>query len=468
MKYIFLLGLGLLLTTTSSPAQNFLGITTSPYGGTNRTYLNPALAADSPYSYYVNLGAVNVHVNNNFVQYQAPYSILALLLGKIPAAYRRPDGSIQFEPSYTRELADAHPKNITVWGEIRGPAIRLPLGEEGNLTLSSRLRAGAQIMGASRELLSTLRASLTDKALYSIPNRDNRFSVGGNVYSEYALTYSRNLLDNDEIRLLGGFTLKYLRGFTAGFLTNRGLDYALLSEPTPPNDPYLQISNLQANLGFTNYLQNRRLNARTFFATNIPGKGVGADFGLAVMNQPADGDPVWQLSMAITDIGAIRYQGEAYDVNQQNVKFTPQDFNGVSIANLEEVAQVVREKLNLSSANSLGHFTMGLPTALNFSADYQSSSPFGVNFIWLQNLHSNQSAAVRQPSLVSIVPRFNTKLFSVSAPLTYLNRSVMLGLSARLGPVWIGSDNLLGLLGNGNNGIRPRGTDIYAGVSLGF
>ena len=468
MRYKFFLGLGLLLRITSSPAQNFLGITTNPNGGTNRTYLNPALAADSPYKFYVNLAAANVHVNNNFVQYQAPYSILTLLLGNVPQAYKRPDGTIQFESSYTKEIDDNRPKNVTVWGEVRGPAIRLPLGEEGSLTLSSRLRGGAQILGASRELLSALRASLSDNALYSIPNRDNRFSVGANVYSEFALTYARPLIDGDATKLLGGFTLKYLRGFSAGYLTNQGLDYALLAEPYPSNNPYLQINKLQANLGFTNYLQNRRLNASTFFASNIPGKGVGADFGLALMNQPEEGEAIWQLSMSIIDIGSIRYQGEAYNVDKQNIKFTAKDFNSVSITNLEQVADVVRQKLNLSAANSLGHFTMGLPTALNLSADYQTSSALGINLVWLQDLHGNNAAAVRQPSLVSVVPRFNTKLLTVAVPITYLNKSLLLGLSGRIGPFWLGSDNLLGLLGNGNNGIRPRGTDIYAGISMGF
>lgn len=468
MRYTFLLGPGLLLTTIASPAQNFLGVSTNPNSGTHRTYLNPALAADSPHSFYVNIGAANVHVNNNFVQYQAPYSILTLLLGNVPQAYKRADGSIQFESSYTKEIDDNRPKNATVWGEVRGPAIRLPMGDNGSLTLSTRLRGVSQILGASKELLSALRASLSDNTLYSIPNRDNRFSVGANVYSEFALTYARPLIDGDATRLLGGFTLKYLRGFTAGYLTNQGLDYALQSEPTPPNNPYLQISRLQANLGFTNYLQNRRLNARTLFASNIPGKGVGADFGLSLMSQPEEGEAVWQLSLAITDIGTIRYQGEAYNVNKQNIKFTAQDFNDISITNPEQVAEVVREKLNLSAANSLGHFNMGLPTALNLSADYQSTSALGINLIWLQDLHGNKAAAVRQPSLVSVVPRFNTKLLTVSVPITYLNKSLLLGLSARLGPFWLGSDNILGLIGNGRNGIHPRGTDLYAGISFGF
>lgn len=468
MNVRLLLGPGLLFLATASPAQNFLGLSTNPRSGTHRTYINPALSADSPHKFDLNIAAANIHVNNNFVRYQAPYSILTLLTNNVPDQYKRSDGSLDFKPSYTKEILDGQPKNVTVWGELRGPALRLPVGGDASLTLSTRLRGTAQVLGASEDLLSAIRASLADNALYSIPNQNNRFNIGANVYSEYALTYAKPIAETDAVRVLAGATLKYLRGFTAGYLVNDQLNYSLQSEPTPPNNPYLQVSQINARMAFTNYLQNKRLTMSTFFSGNVPGKGVGADFGIAIMNQVEDDQPVWQLSLSLTDVGTIFYNGESYDVNEQNVKFTPGDFNNVNITSPEQVANVVREKLNLSPATSLGRFRMTLPTALNLTADLQATDKFGIGFVWRQNVLSSQAAAVRQPTLISVVPRYDTKLITLAAPVTYLNQSILIGLSARVGPFWLGSDNIFGLIGNGNNGIHPRGTDLYAGVCFGF
>ena len=168
MKYLLSWGLFWLLSTTGF-AQNLLGISTSRYGGTNRLYINPALAADSPSKFYLNVFTGNGHVDNNYVRYQAPFSMLRLLTGNVPAQYKNPNGSIRFENNYTRETLDGRPKNGTAWGEVRGPSFLARTGERSALAVTTRLRAVAQVFGASESLLSALRASLNDGALYGIP-----------------------------------------------------------------------------------------------------------------------------------------------------------------------------------------------------------------------------------------------------------------------------------------------------------
>ena len=57
-------------------AQQWLGISGSNYAGTNSIYNNPANVADSRHKLYVNLVANDVFISNNYVGYNAPYSIL--------------------------------------------------------------------------------------------------------------------------------------------------------------------------------------------------------------------------------------------------------------------------------------------------------------------------------------------------------------------------------------------------------
>ncbi|KAB7728624.1 hypothetical protein F5984_17435 [Rudanella paleaurantiibacter] len=458
----------LLLSATVSPAQNFLGISTSPNTGTHRTYLNPALAAETPHRLFLHAGSANLHVNNNFVRYQAPFSLLKLFTGNVPDVYRQANGNVRFESDYTTEILDGKPKNATVWGELRGPAIQMRLGPTaGVLTFSTRLRGIGQVNGASEQLLSALRASLNTSSLYSIPSSDNRFGVNTNAYAELALSYANTIVDADGFRVSGGLTVKRLRGYSAGSFVNRGLDYQLEAGTGPNADPALVVSRVNADLAYTTFLENRRLTPSTLFSANAPGRGWGFDLGLSVLLQ-SDDDRLLQLGLGLTDLGGMKYTGEVYDVNQRNVRFEADDFNSTNVGSFEQVATVIRNRLGILEDADPSPFRVGLPTSLNFTADYQLSAHTGISAVWLQNVRAADDPSVRQPSLVSIAPRFETGVVGLSLPITYINRGVALGLTIKAGPVRVGSDNLLGLLGSGQNGLRPRGTDIYAGVMLGI
>ncbi len=456
----------LLVLPGINQAQNLLGLTTSPRSGTNRVYLNPALAADSPYRVYVNGLTANAHIDNNFVRYTAPYSMLRLLVGNVPDSYRRANGTLRFDVNYTEEINNDQVKNGTLWGEARGPAIQCKLGEAGSLVISTRLRAVAQFNGASRPFLSAIRASLSNAALFSIPNSDNSFSANANTYAEFGVTYARSLLETENGKLLAGVTAKYVVGYTAGYLLNQQLNYELNPDATTAGQAYFQVDKLVADLGYTNFLQNRSLSPRTLLNPNAPGRGVGFDVGLTYIGQPDPDGPSVRLGLALNDIGAIHYTGESYTVDQQNVRFKQADFNGVT--GTEQIANVLRERLGIEPANSTGGFTTGLPTALNLSADYQLPTGWGVNLVGLFNVRSAQSIGIHQPTLVGVIPRYENKIVTVALPILYLNQTVTAGVSLRAGPIWLGSDNLLGLFGNSSTGIKPKGADIYAGLGMGF
>ncbi len=466
MRHSLFFGLTFLVITNTINAQTLLGLTTSKYGGTHRAYLNPALTADQPEALFVNLAVANIHVNNNAVRYQAPYSLLRLLTNTVPKSYQNTDGSANFQDSYTADIQDGRTKNVTVQGEVRGPALGIRLGRQGVISFSTRLRAIGQITGASEQLLSAVRASLANSTLFSIPSRDNQFSVNSNTFAEAALTYARTITEADGLKISLGITGKLLKGYTAGHLLNNGLDYQLQSDPNRGGVPFLLVTQFDADLAFTNYLQSRSLSAKTLLASDAPGRGFGVDVGVTVLKQNDEDGPALLFGLSLTDLGGMTYTGESYTVSQRNVRFDGRDFDAVN--GVEAVAEVLRQKFSLSPANSRGSFRAGLPTALNLSADYQATPMLGVSLIWRQDMHGLRDAAVHQTSLVALTPRLESRLLGLAVPLMYINRSFTAGLAVRVGPARIGSDNLLGLLGTGSNGIRPRGMDVYAGLCFGI
>ncbi len=465
-KCALVLGSALLLSV-ASPAQNFMGLATSPNSGTNRAYLNPALTANTPHRLYINVGAADAHIDNNYVRYRAPYSLLNLLSGNVSSAYRTPGGDLKFEIDYTQEILDGKLKSGTVWGEVRGPALQIKLDESSTLGLSTRLRASAQVQGASQQLLSAVRASLNSGALFSIPSENNQLTANTNTYAELGLTYARTLFDDGEgNQLLLGATVKYLAGYSSGHLVNRGLTYALVTDSTAPGNTALQVNRIDADLGFTTYLNDKKLNPKTLLNPNTPGKGVGLDVGLAFVSQPDPDGGTLRLGVALTDIGGIRYSGEAYDLTQQNVRFTTADFNGVR--GISDITTLLRDKFDVKSANSRPSFWSGLPTSLNVSGEFQSAQGAGLAVVWMQDMHAANATAMHQPTLVSVTPRYETGFIGLALPITYLNGSVLVGTALKLGPVWLGSDNLAGLIGRGGSLVRPKGVDVYAGLAFGI
>ena len=467
MKYSLLLGTLLLMTTAN--AQNLLSISTSRYGGTNRLYINPAFAANSPQKLYLNVFTGNAHVNNNFVRYQAPFSLLRLLTGTVPNAYRRPDGTVQFQADYTKETLDGKPKNGTLWGEVRGPAILVRTGERGALAVTTRFRAVGQVVGASESVLSSVRSGLGEGVLLGIPSTNNQFSANTNTYAELGLTCATTVWESDGRKLMLGATAKVLLGYNAQHLINRGLDYRIAADSTNPNSALLEVTRLDATLGYTTFLQNRTLGLRTLLSPSSPGRGVGLDVGFTYVSQYDSDSPALQLGLALTDMGGLTYRGEEYgysDIGDNPVQFTSRDFDnpGGSV----EIARRIQQKLTTSRSADRSSFRAGLPTSLNLTLDYQLPQGLGLNVTYLQDVRAVRATAIHQPTMLAVTPRYETRWVSLAVPVAYLNRGLTAGVSVRVGPAWLGTDNLLGLTGNSTIGIRPRGLDIYGGVAFGI
>ncbi|GAB3495934.1 hypothetical protein GCM10027341_13980 [Spirosoma knui] len=468
MKYSLLLG-SLLLMTTASFGQNLLGLSTSRYGGTNRLYINPSLAADSPSNVYFNVFVGSIHANNNFLRYQAPFSLLSLITGTVPDQYKSQDGSLNFAVAYTRETLDGRPKNGTLAGEIRGPAILMRTGTRGAFAVTSRFRAVGQVMGASESLLSAFRAGLNDGALYSIPSNDNQLSANTNTYAELGLTYAGTVWEGDGQKLLVGATLKGLLGYNAQHFINRGLNYRIATDPSNPNTAFLEVNQLNATLGYTTFLQNRSLNLKSLLSTSAPGVGVGFDLGFTYVSQYDSDSPALRIGAAVTDLGGLTYKGEQYnytDIGQNPVRFRSSDFNNVTGS--LEVTRVIQEKLNTGRNPDRTTFRAGLPTSINLSLDYQMPDGVGINVTYLQDARSIQATAIHQPTIFAVTPRYDARWLSIAVPIAYLNRGFTAGASLRVGPAWLGTDNFLGLVGNSSNGIQPRGLDVYAGIAFGI
>ena len=83
--------------------------------------------------------------------------------------------------------------------------------------------------------------------------------------------------------------------------------------------------------------------------------------------------------------------------------------------------------------------------------------------LW-NDLVEKKTMGMNQPSLFALTPRYESKNFDLAVPIALQNsyRNLTVGLAGRAGPLFIGTENLGGILNIGN----PRGISVYMGLFL--
>lgn len=471
----------LALVSIRAAAQNFLGISTSNASGTHGLYLNPASIADSRHKFYFNLGAANLHVNNNYARWNAPFSVFRAVTGNVPSAWKNGDGSVNFQPYNFREI-DGNLKNGTLWTEFRGPSMLISLGNSTAVAFTTRLRAAGQVYGANREFVSLLRQGFNETTLWNVTNVDNRFNVNANIYGEIGGSLAQVLTPLDAVHFVKvGFTAKYLSGFYSGHFINRGLTYRVAPDPQNPNQGILLVEKLDAEFGYSTQTPlEGGFSIGKFLGSKIPGHGWGFDAGLVYEYRPwideytgggydkEEDKYRFRLGVALLDAGRIHYDDptnvRGYTVLRTNRQFSEADFREVSGS--DELVGVLEQKLDLKPSEAKTEFNVGLPTALSLNLDWRLGNEFYVNVAYLKDLHAANAIAMRQPTLLAVTPRLQAEgILELSVPLVFINGAFSPGVALRVGPVFVGSDNILGVFGSLKT-LKPQGTDIYAGVAI--
>jgi hypothetical protein len=466
-------------------AQQWLGISGSNYAGTNAVYNNPANLSDSRYKLYVNLVANDIFISNNYVGWNAPYSILQLLTNTAAQEYRNSRNIIVFKNTYydINENSDSYHANIL--DDLRGPSFLYTINQKSAIGLLTRIKTATNFSGASLGLANLIRLG-TDTLLLKNQNfKLAESTINVNSYAELGLSYSRILQDDDEDFVKVGITLKRVVGIYNAHINIEEADYSIIDDPSDPKKQIFRINHLKANYGHT--LQGAYSNASPSlawgFGNQSAGSGWGIDLGIVYEYRPdtrkssyrEKGIRKWdksknkyeyKIGVSILDIGGINYNNQSY-VRDWNVDINNTDFNSNDVSkvkDLDDAFSRINQKIGSTDANSVKNFTAGLPTAFQVNFDYHLKDKFYVNSLWVQGLRGVKSIGMKMPSSLSVTPRWESKWIEVAMPFALLdNYSVLsFGLAGRFGPVFLGTDNLGSFL----NISRPRGTDFYFGLSV--
>ena len=406
-----------------------------------------------------------------------PFTLSQLVRGQVPASAKGPNGKIQWDDSWLVEEVNGKPKNASYNLEWRGPSAMFNVSKRLAFGAGMRTRLGIQLNNVDENLARTLRSSI-DSSYDKVLSRDNSFNLNMNSFQEISGTMALVLINKKSRYLKVGGTVKALFGIGSLYLNNKGL------EVDSRNSDSLIINRMEMEIGYTNstFIQNlsKGVLSASLPKSDMNGFGIGYDIGATMEWRPEATEALQgknqyllRLGVSLLDIGGIQYKRDitSYSVSrttpllfEEDSAFSASFQQGIDqgLAWMKDYAQ-----RNLNYKEEQSSFRVAMPSTLSVQLDYNLFKSFYLGMLWNQSFVSRSSINLRRPSGIMFMPRFESRLLEISVPVSFNNDYTDAGLGAflRLGPVYVGTDNLL-------NSIRSntsfRGFNLYFGMSTGI
>lgn len=425
------------------------------YAGISGVYLQPASIADSRYKIDITIGSGSFNIYNNF------FSIKKSDIFKL---YKPREVLILDENDDTKYLY----QNT----QFQALNIMYSINRKWSAGFTARVREVANADNVSVEIANFLYNKFDATELIGMIYDQNP-SFNLSAWAEYGLTAAGVVWDHEKHFIKAGLTLKLLQGISSAYMNAdihqivvKGSD-SIGTNGNPIVFNYGTSDNILQDLTF-------KLNSKSL--------NVGMDIGIIYEWRPKndhyrydmDGKTNLQrpdknkyklkAGISILDISRIKYKK---GINSQDfiVKTEKMQYFNISIfdrvKDLEDFNNIIDSLLNLpvddpnygifTKSNDNEYYNMILPTAISIQIDYHVWNDFYLNFspYFALGQHNKTSSRVHALTSFALTPRYETSNIGVSVPFQYNNISKLtVGLGLRLGPVWLGSNNLFGLLFN--------------------
>ncbi len=476
--------IGFLLLVHSVSAQSFFGLQNSNYGGIHTAVTNPSLITMMDYQRSANISTIGFSAENNYVSLETPFSAWQLLRGKVPQQYKKADGSsgegsIDWQSSWLKEDRNGDNINANLNLEYRGPSYA---NHYGRLIwgLGMRTKYTANLDGITPEMIGWAKNLIDSQSINNINQISaQKFSVFVNSYQEYSGLLAIRIVDNAKVKLGIGTNLKLILGNgnfklqNSGVLLNvKGIDSIGIS------GGQMQVSYTENNL--FQQLSGGVLAGSLPRFRDISGVGYGFDLGFTLLlgdnmtktkkDRSKVKDYRMKIAAALLDLGRIGYsnknQGFIIDGSKNfSIPIQTPEFILAASKGVNSVVDYTKEKAIQDGAyiNQPEEVKIILPTTLQLQFDYQVVSMFNVAAQLTQAIDLNNPYQIQSNSSLVVVPRFEHAWFELSAPISLYNnyRSFGFGGFLRLGPVFLGTDNIIKSI----NPSKLQGVNFYFGIS---
>jgi hypothetical protein len=489
MNYNYTIRLLLLITLLTSPflisSQTFLGLQHSNMSGIHQAGLNPANIADSRHRIYINGLTMGVGFNNDYLKLSLPFPFRDLVTNKYP---KNSNGGLAFEDAWLSENLNGRGKNMNFYTQFRTPGLMVKISKGLTVGFQYKNTLSFQINDIAEPLARLARYGVDSSngtVAFSGPNQfqvgqtfgDNAFTINVNAFGELGGTIAKTILNSNSMAIKFGVTPKLLLGYATAYIKNRGI---LIKAPGTDT---IIFGETDVEYGYTDPSYFADLQGVDFnrIVSKIQGKGFGFDIGATFEYKPEGtknitskkNNYLFRAGISLLDAGKITYNNQVKNthiVNNTGEKtFVLRPEFGVAWSTSNERGIEYTDSLMRTIFvidTSATTIVSKMPTTLNLQFDYNVFKFFYVGANLSQDFRGKKSIGMRKASYFMVLPRIETKLFEFCLPMGLMNdyRTGRIGFFLRVGPVFVGSDNLIGQIKSNN----VTGVDFYFGISTGI
>lgn len=465
--FIFLVMGSALLMPVKSSAQEMAALGFSNYSGISGVRINPAFLTGSKVYLDVNLLGGHVFFDNNFA-YIPNDSVnfwSFLRNDTIPTPY----GQYGYNDFYTYYTGRKY-NNMAVVASVMAPSAMLQVGKHA-FGISFSARNYESTYRAPNYLLKIIYNGIGNSIADGESGDFKNLNFASLSWMELGFHYAYDLFNRYGDKLTVGASLKLLYGVEGFYASVKRFKYHKL------DSIHYQIDTLNGSVGFA--LPMDYNNSSANFSPLTKGHGLGLDLGFLYTKNssnvaPKDekelcGKPYqdyrYRIGFSIMDIGRIRFRNHAqlHEYQVGNVELNSDNLHNRSGLNgfMQNLSSLL---YNGDSTASLKDsiFTMSLPTAMSLQADYHFKKNLYISGLWIQPLRF-QNKSLRRPAQLLVMPRYETREFGVSLPVSWYDyQKLRLGLALRIYTVTVGTEKLGTLLGVGD----LTGMDIYFNIKF--
>jgi outer membrane protein OmpA-like peptidoglycan-associated protein len=406
-------------------AQEFSPFISSPYSGVTAGKLNPASLAGSKYKFDVTLFGASSGVHNDLLIFSRKDLIFNTSFYKDLWGYRNDFFDLKIPTAARTDIKNYLKYSSSNWdkesyggyfsGQFDIVNLMYAINERFSLAAGYNKRWQTSANGIAKELASNFLGSyVSGGGGGNLPTVTDPTTAAIAIYDQVFVSAAYTLLDQNSHVLKAGLTGKLLFNGTSAFA---------FAGSYSGNSQGRGLSNISGEAG-----------------SSLDSKlGFGADIGLEYEYRPDE----------LANNEAAQYRLKA--------GLSLLDFGGFSSKNATYKELVARpnggrptginDMLNRYGGADKGEYTMGLPTVLAASIDYQFSLPIPLflNFTPYVALGQNSAHKAYKFTSFNLIPHAEWKNFGVSIPLQYDQYGKFtagIGLRA-FRHVWIGSNTII-------------------------
>ena len=452
----------LVLSASPLKSQHAMGLVVGDYNSPYSYSLNPALSRTNPSNRaYINWWGASVSLENNFMVYAAPFRLGAWINESYPDQYADINGSLAFQQNWL-PLNNAVDFKLNYLSEVNGPSIFIPIDEVGTFGFGVKEVSGFSVNGVNGEMGGILRYGLPEiNKLAGKTINQNEFSINTEKYQEWFMNIA-GIAQTDDIHVWKwGVTAKLLIGMGMAHLGSDNLNFNISQDAKSIDINQFNGRLYRSSYGSMNTL-NRPLGMSFDF---IEGAGTGIDLGILYENRPSGGKPKlnssfcdreisqqynWKIGASFTDIGFLSYWGQGSEIvsmANNNWVIDPKIIQSAQNSGDDRLNDLDNRLFSVLGAVENDDIISTTPMAFNLQFDQNLNGNIHIGAYWTQNLKRRNSVGLRRASYFNITPRWQSEQIEYGFPITVANdyTDLHMGVYGRIGPVIIGTDNLLGL-----------------------